>query len=75
MLSCADIFYGDAEFIIQQNLASPHMAKRTRRCLNELYITVLHWTDTRPQNMDELKAAVKVTCASITPKQHHRLTA
>ncbi len=29
--------------------------------------------DTRPNNTDDLKAAIKVTCASITPEQCHRL--
>ncbi|CAJ0959493.1 unnamed protein product [Ranitomeya imitator] len=31
--------------------------------------------DTRPNNADELKAAIKATSASITPQQHHRLIA
>ncbi len=31
--------------------------------------------DTRPNNADDLKTAIKATCASITPKQCHRLIA
>ncbi|CAJ0938173.1 unnamed protein product [Ranitomeya imitator] len=31
--------------------------------------------DTRPNNADELKAAIKATWASITPQQRHRLIA
>ncbi len=29
--------------------------------------------DTRPNNADDLKAVIKVTCAFITPEQCHRL--
>ncbi len=29
--------------------------------------------DTRPNNADDLKAAIKATCVSITPEQCHRL--
>ncbi len=31
--------------------------------------------DTRPNNADDLNTAIKATCASITPKQCHRLIA
>ncbi len=31
--------------------------------------------DTRPNNADDLKAAIKATWASITPQQSHRMTA
>ncbi len=31
--------------------------------------------NTRPNNADDLKAAIRATCASITPEQCHRLIA
>ncbi len=38
-------------------------------------IVKMKMRDTRPNNADELKAAIKATCVSITPEQCHRLIA
>ncbi len=40
---------------------------------NILGIVKRKMRDTRPNNADDLKAAIKATCASITPDQCHRL--
>ncbi len=90
----ADKFYGDADFIFQQDLAPAHTAKGTKSCFNDHGVTVLDWPaistdlnpikdlwgivkrkmkDTRPNNADDLKAAIKATWAFITPEQCHRL--
>ncbi len=96
MLPSADKLYGDADFIVQQDLAPAHTAKGTKSWFNDHGVTVLDWPanspdlnpienlwgivkrkmrDTRPNNADDLKAAIKVTWASITPEQCHRLIA
>ncbi len=94
MLSSADKFYGDADFIFQQDLAPAYTAKGTKIWFNDHGVTVLDWPvnspdlnpienlcgivkrkmrDTRPNNADDLKAAIKATWASVTPEQCHRL--
>ncbi len=88
MLPSADKLYGDADFIFQQDLAPAYTAKGTKSWFNDHDVTVLVWPanlpdlngivkrkmrDTRPNNADDLKAAIKVTWASITPDQCHRL--
>ncbi len=87
MLPSADKLYGDADFIFQQDSAPTHTSKGTKRCFNDHGVTVLDWPlyenlwgfvkrkmrDTRPNNPDDLKAAIKATWASITPEQCHRL--
>ncbi len=87
MLPSADKLYGDADFIFQQDWAPAHTAKGTKSWFNDHGVTVLDWPanspdlnliekkmrDTRPNNADNLKAAIKATCASITPEQCHRL--
>ncbi len=94
MLPSAHKLYGDADLILQQDLAPAHTAKGTKSWFNEHGVTVIDWPanspdlnpkenlwgivkrkmrDTRPNNADELKAAVKATWASITPEQCHRL--
>ncbi|MEQ2281927.1 hypothetical protein AMECASPLE_035317 [Ameca splendens] len=40
---------------------------------NVLYMTTLSMRDTRTNNADELKAAIKATWDSRTPQQNHRL--
>ncbi len=90
MLPSADKLYGDADFIFQQDLAPAYTAKGTKSWFNDHDVTVLVWPanlpdlngivkrkmrDTRPNNADDLKAAIKVTWASITPDQCHRLIA
>ncbi len=56
MLPSADKVYGDADYIFQQDMAPAHTAvKRKMR-------------DTRPNNADDLKAAINATCAFITPE-------
>ncbi len=63
-----------------------HTAKGTKSWFNDHGVTVLDWPanspvlsrgrwDTRPNNADDLKAAIKATWASITPEQCHRLIA
>ncbi len=84
----ADKLYGDADFIFQQDLAPAHTAKGTKSWFNDHGVTVLDWPanspdlwgivkrkmrDTRPNNADELKAAIKETWASIPPRQCHKL--
>ncbi len=44
-------------------------------CLNNLWGIVKRKRDTRPNNADGLKAAIKATWASIPPEQCHRLIA
>ncbi len=91
MLPSAEKLYGDADFIFQQDLAPAHTAKGTKSWFNDHGVTVLDWPaillenlldivkrkmrDTRPNNADYLKAAIKATWASITPEQWHRLIA
>ncbi len=89
MLPSADKLYGDADFIFQQDLAPAHTAKGTKSWFNDHSVTVnlsdlnpieniwgiikRKMRDTRPNNADDLKAAVKATWTSITPEQCHRL--
>ncbi len=91
MLPSADKLYGDADFIFQQDFAPAHTANATKSRFSDHGVTVLDWTenspdlntienlwkmrDTRPNNADDLKAAIKATWASITPEQCHRLIA
>ncbi len=90
MLPSADKLYGDIDLIFQQDLAPAYTAKGTKIWFNDHDVTVLDWPanmpdlngivkrkmrDTRPNNADDLKAAIKVTWASITPEQCHRLIA
>ncbi len=88
MLPSADKLYGDADFIFQQDLAPAHTAKGTKSWFNDHGVTVLDWPanspdlngivkrkmrDTRPNNADDLKDAIKETWASIPPQQCHKL--
>ncbi len=89
MLPSADKLYGDADFISQQDMAPAHTAKGTKSWFNDHGVTVLDWPanspnlnpresmmrDTRPNNADDLKAAIKATWASVTHEQWHRLIA
>ncbi len=96
MLPSADKFYGDADFIFQQDLAPAHTAKGTKSWFNDHDVTLLDWPanspdlnpienlwsivkrkmrDTRPNNADDLKAAIKATWTSITSEQCHKLIA
>ncbi len=93
MLPSADKLYGDADFILQQDLAPAHTAKGTKKA-GSIHHTVLDWPanspdlnpiehlwgivkrkmrDTRPNNANDLKAAIEATWALITPEQCHRL--
>ncbi len=78
MLPSADKLYGDADFIFQQDLASAHTAKGTKSWFKDhgvpWLVSNLAWPepqresmmrDTRPNNADELKAAIKATWASL----------
>ncbi len=96
MLPSTDKLYGDADFILHQDLAPAHIAKGTKSWFSDHGVTVFDWPanspdlnpienlwgilkrkmrDTRPNNADDLKATIKVTLASITPEQCHRLIA
>ncbi len=89
MLPSAYKVYGDANFIFQQDLEPAHTAKGTKSWFNDHGVTVLHWpgnvpdlnlekrkmSDTKPNNADDLKAAIKATWASITTEQCHMLIA
>ncbi len=48
----ADKLYGDANFIIQQDLAPAHTAKSTKSWFNDHGVTVLDW----PANFPDLNA-------------------
>ncbi len=79
MLPSADKLYGDADFIFQQDLAPAHTAKGTKSWFSDHGVTVLDWPanspdlnpresmmrDTRPNNADEPKAAIKAAWASL----------
>ncbi len=88
MLLSADKLYGDADFLLQQDLPPAHTAKGTKSWFNDHGVTVpanspdlnpienlvkRKMRDTRPNNADDPKAAIKATWASITPDQCHRL--
>ncbi len=84
MLPSADKLYGDADFILQQDLAPAHTAKGTQSWFNANSpdlnpieslsgIVKRKMRDTRPNNADDLKANVKETWASIPPQQCHKL--
>ncbi len=77
MLPSADKLYGDADFIFQQDLALAHTAKGTKAGSMTM-VLLLDWPanspdlnpresmrDTRPNNADDLKTAIKATWASL----------
>ncbi len=51
MLPSADKLYGDADFILQQDLAPAHIAQGTKSWFNDHGVTVLDW----PANSLDLK--------------------
>ncbi|MDM1491106.1 transposase, partial [Myroides odoratimimus] len=48
MLPSADMLYGDADFIFQQDLAPAHTAKGTKSWFNDHGVTVLDWPANSP---------------------------
>ncbi len=48
MLPSADKFYGDDDFIFQQDLAPAHTAKGTKSWFNDHGVTVLDWPANSP---------------------------
>ncbi len=88
MLPSADQLFKDADLIFQQDLAPAHTAKSTKSWLNDHGVDVLDWPGNSPdlnpsivkrkmrneraKNVDELKATVKETWASIPPQQCHK---
>ncbi len=48
MLPSADKLYGDADFIVQQDLAPAHTAKGTKSWFNDHGVTVLDWPANSP---------------------------
>ena len=89
MLPSADKLYGEADLIFKQDLAPAHTANdhgvtvldwsANSPDLNPIKnlcgIVKRKMRDTRPNNGDDLKAAIKATWASITSQQCHRLIA
>ncbi len=85
MLPSADKLYGDADFTFQNHQYIPKAGSMTMVLdwpanLPDLNLIENLWSivkrkmrDTRPNNADDLKAAIKATWASITPEQCHRL--
>ncbi len=89
MLPSADKLYGDADFIFQQDTAKgtkswfndhgvtvldwPANSPDLNPIENLWGIVKRKMRDTRPNNADELKAAIKATWASIPPQQCHKL--
>ncbi|KAI2648037.1 Transposable element Tcb1 transposase [Labeo rohita] len=72
MLPSAEKLYGDEDFIFQHDLAPAHSAKTTENLWD---IVKRKLRDARPNTLDELKAAIEASWASITPQQCHRLIA
>ncbi len=86
MLPSADKLYGDADFTAKGTkswlydhgftvLDWPENLPDLNPIENKWGIVKRKMRDTRPNNADDLKAAIKVTWASITPEQCHRLIA
>uniref|UniRef100_A0A9J7X4X8 Tc1-like transposase DDE domain-containing protein n=1 Tax=Cyprinus carpio carpio TaxID=630221 RepID=A0A9J7X4X8_CYPCA len=85
MLPSAEKLYGDEDFVFQHDLAPAHSAKTTGKWftdspdLNPIEnlwdIVKRKLRDARPNTLDELKAAIEASWASITPQQCHRLIA
>ncbi len=89
MLPSADKLYGDADFIFQQDTTKgtkswfndhgvtvlnwPANSPDLNPIENIWGIVKRKMRDTRPNNADELKAAIKATWASIPPQQCHKL--
>ncbi len=78
MLPSADKLYGDADFIFQQDhgvtvLDWPANSPDLNPIENLWGIVKRKMRDTRPNNADDLKAAIKATWASIPPQQCHKL--
>ncbi len=48
MLPSADKFYGDGDFIFQQDLAPAHTAKGTKSWFNDYGVTVFDWSANSP---------------------------
>ncbi len=48
MLPSADKLYGDADFILQKDLAPAHTAKGTKSWFNDHGVTVLDWPANSP---------------------------
>ncbi|KAI2658899.1 Transposable element Tcb1 transposase [Labeo rohita] len=72
MLPSAEKLYGDEDFIFQHDLAPAHSAKTTENLWD---IVKRKLRDARPNTLDELKAAIEASWASVTPQQCHRLIA
>ncbi len=87
MLPSADKLFGDADFILQQDLRPTHSAKTTSKWFADCDITVTDWPENlwgivkrkisniRRNNTNELKATIKATWASVMPQEYHRLIA
>ncbi len=67
MLPSADKLYGDADFILQQDLAPAHTAKGTKSWFNDHGVTVLDW----PANSPDL-TPVENLCRIVKRKMSHQ---
>ncbi len=76
MLPSADQLFKDADFIFQQDLAPAHIAKSTKRWLNDHGVGVLDWPANSPDlNIENLWSIVKRKIRNKRPKHADELKA
>lgn len=71
MPSAADLLYGDADLIFQQDLAPAHSAKATSTWLKDHGIPVLNWPANRPdlKTIENLWGIVKRKMRYVKPNR------
>ncbi len=77
MLPSADMLYGDADFIFQQDLAPAHTAKGTKSWFNDHGVTVLDWPANSPDlnPIENLRGIVKRKMRDTRPNNADELKA
>ena len=77
MLPSADEVYGDADFILQHDLAPAHTAKSTNTWFNDHGITVLDWLANSPDlnPIENLRSIVKRKLRDTRPNKADELKA